>query len=90
MTPNFNDLTYTIIGFDSTQNPIVRFGCDGSTQHLANCPTDTADNAKAYLDSYVVAYIAGLQQVANVVTANAVDPSVQALVGQSQTASAEA
>lgn len=88
MSLNISDLTYTITSFDSTNSPVVHFGCDGHSETLASCPTDTADNAKAYLDTYVAAYIAGKVQEELTAQQNAVDPSVQALLNQTQTAEA--
>lgn len=89
MSFNPDNLNYTITGFDKANNPIVKFDCDGSSQTLASCPTDSVENAKAFLDDYVNAYIAGLKQVEAEVVANAVDPSVAALVGQKITAQIE-
>ena len=85
MAFNPQDTTYTIVGFDSQNNPQIRWGCDGVTQTDASCPTDSAENTKAYLDQAVQAYIAGklAQQP------DPIDPSVQALVNQPITPTAQ-
>lgn len=77
MAFNPKDYSYKITGFDSQNNPIVLFNCNGKSQVLGSCPTDNAESAQAYIDEYVIAYINGLlSQVPD-----SVDKSVTALVG---------
>ena len=59
---NLNDLSYTITGFTETGIPIVTFNCDGSSQVMGSCPVDSSDSTQAYLNQYVLDYVAGLKE----------------------------
>lgn len=61
MAFNLNDLTYTITGFDAQGNAIVTFNCDGSSQVLGSCPTDSVESIQNYIGGYTIPAVAEIR-----------------------------